>query len=190
MGSKKRKVDDVTSVDSDILAKKEKKRLKKEKKAAKKAAKKADSGAEDSRSDKSKSPSKKDKKKKSKKDKQSKKSLDIDGNDVGDDEKAREAAANPFIEYKPESAEQEYPRWHSFDALNDKLPEWLIKGACGTFDKPSNVQSTTWPLAFDGKDVIGVARTGSGKVNNNNTCFVSIVVLLFDLFSIIIIIIL
>ena len=31
------------------------------------------------------------------------------------------------------------------------------------FDKPSLIQSQAWPAAISGRDVVGVARTGSGK---------------------------
>ena len=31
------------------------------------------------------------------------------------------------------------------------------------FEKPTPIQSIAWPIAFSGKDVVGIAQTGSGK---------------------------
>lgn len=170
----------------DKLSKKERKRLKKEKKAAKALAEQQktnesnNSAIVDSSSPKN---------KKSKKDKKNKKSnsassSNTNSKDKSPSKKSKKSSSkseqvddnSPFIEYKPASAEKTYPRWNSFDQLKSAIPDWLIKGSCGEFEKPSNVQSTTWPLAFVNKDVIGVARTGSGKVHN--FCFA----LLFLLF--------
>jgi len=157
----------------DKLSKKERKRLKKEKKAAKALAEQQktnesnNSAIVDSSSPKN---------KKSKKDKKNKKSnsassSNTNSKDKSPSKKSKKSSSkseevddnSPFIEYKPASAEKTYPRWNSFDQLKSAIPDWLIKGSCGEFEKPSNVQSTTWPLAFVNKDVIGVARTGSGK---------------------------
>lgn len=35
---------------------------------------------------------------------------------------------------------------------------------CQTFDKPSPIQSHSWPFLLDGRDFIGIAATGSGKL--------------------------
>lgn len=32
-----------------------------------------------------------------------------------------------------------------------------------TFDKPSPIQALSWPIALDKKDIISVAKTGSGR---------------------------
>ncbi|XP_052069967.1 uncharacterized protein LOC127708849 [Mytilus californianus] len=42
------------------------------------------------------------------------------------------------------------------DIINRKLQE-------EAFTSPTAIQSVTWPLALSGKDVIGIAQTGSGK---------------------------
>lgn len=41
----------------------------------------------------------------------------------------------------------------------------LIYQAIATagFDKPSVIQAQSWPAALQGRDVVGVAKTGSGK---------------------------
>ena len=31
------------------------------------------------------------------------------------------------------------------------------------FDKPTPIQTQSWPVALTGRDVIGIAQTGSGK---------------------------
>jgi len=41
--------------------------------------------------------------------------------------------------------------------MNDQLKK--TKG----FEKPSTIQSQAWPVALQGRDIIGVAQTGSGK---------------------------
>jgi len=48
-----------------------------------------------------------------------------------------------------------------------KLPEDILKlidaSKGGAFENPTAIQSQGWPLIMTGKDVIGVAQTGSGK---------------------------
>lgn len=47
----------------------------------------------------------------------------------------------------------------------DHLPECDadVLAHLKAFPKPTPIQSTTWPLLFSGRDVIGIAETGSGK---------------------------
>lgn len=33
------------------------------------------------------------------------------------------------------------------------------------FEKPSPIQCQAWPVLLSGKDMIGIAQTGTGKVN-------------------------
>ncbi|KAK4490829.1 hypothetical protein RD792_001544, partial [Penstemon davidsonii] len=42
------------------------------------------------------------------------------------------------------------------------LPNVVIE-CCKNFDKPSPIQSNSWPFLLDGRDFIGIAATGSGK---------------------------
>jgi hypothetical protein len=52
----------------------------------------------------------------------------------------------------------------SFPFLQSSFPEYLlveIKKA--GFEKPSAIQSQGWPMALTGRDIIGIAATGSGK---------------------------
>lgn len=53
----------------------------------------------------------------------------------------------------------------SFDSLASEfgLSSTLVHAATGNFQQPTPIQSQTWPILLGGKDVIGVAMTGSGK---------------------------
>lgn len=52
-----------------------------------------------------------------------------------------------------------------FDALDAEfgLDARLVAAATGGFTRPSPIQAQCWPVLLGGKDVIGVAQTGSGK---------------------------
>merc|ERR1712169_130620 len=39
----------------------------------------------------------------------------------------------------------------------------LLDAFCGGFDAPTPIQSQCWPVALSGRDLIGIAETGSGK---------------------------
>jgi len=57
---------------------------------------------------------------------------------------------------------QEFPRYETFDqAPFPPVVQAALKKA--GFPAPSQIQQYCWPLACQGKDVIGVAATGSGK---------------------------
>ncbi|KAK3005631.1 hypothetical protein RJ639_017680 [Escallonia herrerae] len=43
-----------------------------------------------------------------------------------------------------------------------RLPDEVVE-CCKNFDKPSPIQSHSWPFLLDGRDFIGIAATGSGK---------------------------
>lgn len=55
--------------------------------------------------------------------------------------------------------ESKYTALKSF--AESKLPENVLD-CCKTFQKPSPIQSHTWPFLLDGRDLIGIAKTGSG----------------------------
>ncbi|KAF3570803.1 hypothetical protein F2Q69_00059254 [Brassica cretica] len=63
--------------------------------------------------------------------------------------------------------EAKYAALTSFAA--SKLPENVLD-CCKTFQKPSPIQSHSWPFLLDGRDLIGIAKTGSGT--RNPTCLV------------------
>ncbi|KAL0371942.1 UNVERIFIED_CONTAM: DEAD-box ATP-dependent RNA helicase 5 [Sesamum calycinum] len=53
-----------------------------------------------------------------------------------------------------------YKALNSFEESG--LPGEVLE-CCKTFDKPSPIQSHSWPFLLDGRDFIGIAATGSGK---------------------------
>lgn len=55
--------------------------------------------------------------------------------------------------------EAKYAALTSF--AESKLPENVLD-CCKTFQKPSPIQSHSWPFLLDGRDLIGIAKTGSG----------------------------
>ena len=42
------------------------------------------------------------------------------------------------------------------------LPEKVLE-CCKNFEKPSPIQARAWPFLLDGRDLIGIAATGSGE---------------------------
>jgi ATP-dependent RNA helicase DeaD len=63
---------------------------------------------------------------------------------------------------KPSDEQDEEPELESFDEL-DLSPTMRKALSQAGFEKPSPIQSQLIPLALDGRDVIGQARTGTGK---------------------------
>lgn len=43
------------------------------------------------------------------------------------------------------------------------MPRALVKAVCGEFASPSPIQAQCWPILLSGRDVVGIAATGSGK---------------------------
>lgn len=39
------------------------------------------------------------------------------------------------------------------------------------FQEPTPIQAQGWPIALSGKDMVGIARTGSGKTLSVSTAF-------------------
>ncbi|KAI3453858.1 hypothetical protein Pfo_010521 [Paulownia fortunei] len=56
--------------------------------------------------------------------------------------------------------DSKYKALNSF--VESGLPSEVLE-CCKTFDKPSPIQSHSWPFLLDGRDFIGIAATGSGK---------------------------
>ena len=68
------------------------------------------------------------------------------------------------ILYDPAEAEMQYPPIPSFAAIPESAAtKTLVNSLTKGFGAPTAVQSHSWPLLFAGKDVIAVAKTGSGK---------------------------
>ncbi|GAA5899707.1 hypothetical protein JCM8208_004541 [Rhodotorula glutinis] len=64
------------------------------------------------------------------------------------------------ISFEPETTATDYPPVLSFASL--PLNAGVRKGLSG-FSKPTPIQSASFPLMLGGRDVIGIAETGSGK---------------------------
>lgn len=55
--------------------------------------------------------------------------------------------------------DSKYKALNSF--VESGLPDEILE-CCKAFDKPSPIQSHSWPFLLDGRDFIGIAATGSG----------------------------
>ncbi|KAH0742333.1 hypothetical protein KY290_035376 [Solanum tuberosum] len=101
-------------------------------------------------------------KKKSKKEKKSKVkegNLD-DGSDVSVvNGEVKESSTNVVVTGKG-ADESKYKALEKF--VDAGLPSEVLE-CCKNFEKPSPIQSHSWPFLLDGRDFIGIARTGSGK---------------------------
>lgn len=56
--------------------------------------------------------------------------------------------------------DSKYKALNSF--VESGLPDEILE-CCKAFNKPSPIQSHSWPFLLDGRDFIGIAATGSGK---------------------------
>lgn len=53
--------------------------------------------------------------------------------------------------------------WQSFSQLED-MPDFVIPAfTFMKYSSPTPIQAQTWPIAITGKDMVGIAETGSGK---------------------------
>lgn len=51
-----------------------------------------------------------------------------------------------------------------FDFAEAGFPPEILTKLCNSgFEKPTVIQSISWPVALSGRDMISIARTGSGK---------------------------
>lgn len=79
--------------------------------------------------------------------------------------KATPALISAFLEennisFEPETAKDEFTTVLHFNELG--LEEGIKQGL-KNFEKPTPIQSASFPIMFGGRDVIGIAETGSGK---------------------------
>eukprot|EP00531_Pseudo-nitzschia_arenysensis_P003945 CAMPEP_0116148080 /NCGR_PEP_ID=MMETSP0329-20121206/18139_1 /TAXON_ID=697910 /ORGANISM="Pseudo-nitzschia arenysensis, Strain B593" /LENGTH=483 /DNA_ID=CAMNT_0003644135 /DNA_START=40 /DNA_END=1488 /DNA_ORIENTATION=- len=119
--------------DEEHLARKARKKAKKEKKLTEEVAKKQ-----------------KEKKDKNSKEDTSKVATPTKADDSKDSEKTSDSATDQLIS------------WNSFSEAPFEAPIQTALSSAG-FEKPSPIQAKAWPVAISGKDVIAVAKTGSGK---------------------------
>ncbi|KAH6803413.1 RNA helicase family protein [Perilla frutescens var. frutescens] len=54
-------------------------------------------------------------------------------------------------------------KYKALDSFDESGLPGDVLDCCKAFDKPSPIQSHSWPFLLDGRDFIGIAATGSGK---------------------------
>lgn len=93
------------------------------------------------------------------------------------DEDDKESRGACVVVTGKDAKESKYAAYKSF--AESKLPDDVLE-CCRNFSKPSPIQSHAWPFLLDGRDFIGIAATGSGKIY----CFGLIFLVRFDAWSV------
>ncbi|MCH90233.1 DEAD-box ATP-dependent RNA helicase 5-like, partial [Trifolium medium] len=93
--------------------------------------------------------------KKSKKKKHNK----SDENDTGKGVETVSASDEPITVTGKNAGDEKYAAVKTF--VGSGLPDNVLE-CCKGFEKPSPIQSRAWPFLLDGRDLIGIAATGSG----------------------------
>ncbi|CAO2819711.1 unnamed protein product [Amaranthus hypochondriacus] len=99
------------------------------------------------------------KKKEKKKKKKEKDEGFVNGDEKKEGEEEKKSYGGVVVSGK-NSSDSKYSPLNSFSDV--KVPANVIE-CCKDFDKPSPIQSHSWPFLLDGRDFIGIAQTGSGK---------------------------
>ncbi|TMX00286.1 hypothetical protein EJD97_001087 [Solanum chilense] len=161
----KRKLEDAEVEEVVVESKKEKKKKKKQKQKQEEDGSNGNTGTLDGSNgnteifDGSAELSEKKKSKKEKKSKVKEGNLD-DGSDVTVvNGEVKESSTNVVVTGKGAN-ESKYKALEKF--VDAGLPSEVLE-CCKNFEKPSPIQSHSWPFLLDGRDFIGIARTGSGK---------------------------
>ncbi|KAL3330831.1 hypothetical protein AABB24_034584 [Solanum stoloniferum] len=161
----KRKLEDPEVEEVVVESKKEKKKKKKQKQKQEEEGSNGNTGTLDGSNgnteifDGSAELSEKKKSKKEKKSKIKEGNLD-DGSDVSVvNGEVKESSTNVVVTGKG-ADESKYKALEKF--VDAGLPSEVLE-CCKNFEKPSPIQSHSWPFLLDGRDFIGIARTGSGK---------------------------
>lgn len=98
--------------------------------------------------------------------KKKKKNKDKEG-EGGDGASEGKAATEEVIESSGVVVSGKNVNESKYKALNSfhesGLPGEVLE-CCKAFDKPSPIQSHSWPFLLDGRDLIGIAATGSGML--------------------------
>ncbi|WBW72304.1 ATP-dependent RNA helicase Dbp3 [Schizosaccharomyces osmophilus] len=119
---------------------------------------------------------KKDKKEKKRKEKSEEESTSQEGENNGEEEKTA-SKQSPSQSTANETACKEYAKKHEINYLDpvsktsllplldfSELPiEDNLRLGLKNFKEPTPIQAASWPYLFSGRDVVGVAETGSGK---------------------------
>lgn len=69
------------------------------------------------------------------------------------------ASDEPIVVTGKNAGDEKYTPVKRFE--DSGLPENVLE-CCKGFEKPSPIQSRAWPFLLDGRDLIGIAATGSG----------------------------
>lgn len=88
-----------------------------------------------------------------------KKKHDKEENDSGNGDDTVSASGDPIAVTGKNAEDAKYAAVKTF--VDSGLPENVLE-CCKGFEKPSPIQSLTWPFLLDGRDLIGIAATGSG----------------------------
>jgi ATP-dependent RNA helicase DBP3 len=164
-------------VEDEEEAKKLRKKLKKEKKKNKKEKEQMEVVVEEEEEEVEEKKSKKEKKeKKEKKDKSSSSSssglneynyVEHEATTVLNNDEIKKYRDENSIEIFPKEEENTYKPILSIDYINASLknhcPHVNAYFKLKNFAKPSPIQSQCWPPLFSGRDLVGIASTGSGK---------------------------
>ena len=126
-------------------------------------AKKAKKAKKENKEKKEKKEKKAKKEKKDKKDKKDKKEKKLEDAAAAPAPAATTTAPADNGTAKEDDGLAEFPPVESFEAAG--FPPAVLK-ACSGFKKPTLIQSRTWGPCMAGRDVVGIAATGSGKVRN------------------------
>lgn len=111
---------------------------------------------------------KKSKKKKNKHNK-SKENAEETETDIGNGSNGNETVSEEAVAVTGKNAgDAKYAALKTF--VDSGLPENVLE-CCKGFEKPSPIQSRAWPFLLDGRDLIGIAATGSGEVGCVDLCW-------------------
>jgi|EP00505_MAST-04D_sp_SCG-Rhode-Island_P000207 ATP-dependent RNA helicase DBP3 len=58
--------------------------------------------------------------------------------------------------------DKKYTPWQTFDKAREVFGKDVVS-VCDGFDKPTAIQAQSWPILVDGRDIVSIAETGSGK---------------------------
>jgi ATP-dependent RNA helicase DBP3 len=94
-----------------------------------------------------------------KKSKKKKKHNKSDENDTGNGVETVSASDEPITVTGKNAKDEKYAAVKTF--VGSGLPDNVLE-CCKGFEKPSPIQSRAWPFLLDGRDLIGIAATGSG----------------------------
>ena len=104
------------------------------------------------------------KEKKAKKAKKSKKGGKAAGGSGGGSSSAEVQAFREAAQIVVEDPQgDEHMPIQTFEAAAPLFPAEVLEACCKGFKEPSPVQAQSWPIVIAGRDIVSIAKTGSGK---------------------------